>query len=135
MKWQQDHIAFQVADLDAAIQFYVDRLGLALMFKEIDLEHHEAFAFLELEGGNLELLQLLDEENRPILRQGVETPCLAPPYCPHLALEAPDLDAWVAQLEQADIPLVKGPLEIPGKVKWLYIADPDGNIIEFVQWL
>lgn len=132
MMWRQDHVAFQVSDLDAAIRFYVDRLGLKLMFKEIDLEHHEAFAFLELEGGNLELLQLLDEENQPVPR---ETRPIAPPYCPHLALQVPDLDAWAAQLEHANIPIVKGPLENPGKVKWLYIADPDDNIIEFVQWL
>jgi len=130
--WKQDHMAFQVSDLDASIEFYVSRLGLKLMFREIDPEHHEAFAFLELDGGNLELLQSLDEENRPIPR---EARLVEPPYCPHLALQAPDLDAWAAQLERAQIPIVKGPLEIPGKVKWLYIADPDGNVIEFVEWI
>ena len=39
---------------------------MKLMFQKKDEEHHEAFAFLELEGGNLELLQALDEDNQPV---------------------------------------------------------------------
>jgi hypothetical protein len=31
--------------------------------------------------------------------------------------------------------LIKGPLKIEGKVTWLYLADPDNSVIEFVQWL
>jgi hypothetical protein len=38
-------------------------------------------------------------------------------------------------LRDQAIAIVKGPLEIPGKVRWLYAADPDKNVIEFVQWL
>lgn len=128
----QDHVAFRVSDLDAAVRFYTEVLGLKLMFQRIDEAHHEAFAFLELNGGNIELLQLLDERNVPL---PYTKPEVAPPYCPHLALKSDDLDALVRQLETYAIPLVKGPLEIPGQVRWLYIADPDNNIIEYVQWL
>ena len=28
-----------------------------------------------------------------------------------------------------------GPLEISGRVKWVYVSDPDNNVIEFIQWL
>ncbi len=130
--WTQDHVAFQVSDMDAALAFYTGVLDMKLMFRELDEIHHEAFAFLELEGGNLELLQNLDEHNAPIRR---DPPPIAAPYCPHVALRTHDLDALVATLERAQVPIVKGPLEIPGSVRWLYIADPDHNIIEFVQWL
>ncbi len=127
-----DHVAFQVADLDAAIAFYTGRLGLRLLFRELDEEHHEAFAFLELGGGNLELLQVLDGQNQPV---PYVPPKPAPPFCPHLAIESEDLDQLLAGLEQKGVPVVKGPLEIPGKVKWVYLSDPDHNVIEFVQWL
>jgi catechol 2,3-dioxygenase-like lactoylglutathione lyase family enzyme len=130
--WTQDHAAVRVADLDAAIRFYAGALGMKLLFREVDTEHHEAFAFLEVVGGNLELLQLLDEDNRPA---PYTRPLVGPPYCPHLALKLADLDALVALLDRERIPIVKGPLEIPDRVRWLYIADPDGNIVEFVQWL
>ena len=36
--------------------------------------------------------------------------------------------------QRDDIPVVKGPMEIPGMVRWVYTHDPDRNIIEFVQW-
>ena len=125
--WKVDHFAFEVADLDRAIQFYTERLGMALMFREVDEEHGEAFAFLELDGGNLELLHVLDGGAPP---HGV-----ARSFSPHLALAAPDLDALIADLETNSVPIVKGPLEIEGSVRWLYIADPDNNVVEFVQWL
>ena len=60
--FQLDHVAVQVADLDAAIAFYTEKLGLKLVFTKVDRAHHEAFAFLELAGGRLELLQTLDAD-------------------------------------------------------------------------
>jgi hypothetical protein len=46
-----------------------------------------------------------------------------------------DLDLLIVQLERVGIQICKGPLEIPGRVRWLYVADPDQNIVEFVQWI
>lgn len=126
--WANDHVAFEVSDLDAAIEFYAGAFGMQLMFKEVDPEHGEAFAFFALDGGNLELLQKL---GAPLARR---TPP-APPWCPHLALKTDDLDGVEQMLQLHDVPVLKGPLEIAGKVRWLYCSDPDGNIIEFVQWL
>ena len=127
-RWANDHIAFEVADLDAAIEFYAGVFGMELMFKEVDREHGEAFAFFALDGGNLELLERLDGQER----QGRGGP--GPPWCPHLAMKTDNLDEVTAMLQRHNVPVVHGPLEIPGKVRWLYAADPDGNIIEFVQW-
>ena len=127
-----DHFAFRVSDLDRAIRFYTETLGLNLMFRETSAEHHEAFAFIEIEGGNLELLQSLDEADRPL---PYDPPPVEPPYSPHLAIASENLDRVVEMLEENGIPLLKGPLEIPGKVKWLYFSDPDNNILEFVEWV
>ncbi len=126
-----DHVALEVSDLDAALAFYTGKLGLKLMFRQLDKEHHEAFAFLELEGGNLELLQVLDENNQPQARQ---TQPLSKSNCPHVALQAEDMDALLATCERQGIPIVKGPLEIPGQVRWVYLHDPDNNVLEYVQW-
>lgn len=127
-----DHVALRVADLDASIAFYTEKVGLPFMFRELDAEHHEAFAYLAAEGGNLELLQPLDAENRPV---PFAAPAPEPPYCPHVALGVEDVDAMAARLGAAGVPLLAGPLEIPGKVRWAYVADPDNNVLEFVQWL
>jgi catechol 2,3-dioxygenase-like lactoylglutathione lyase family enzyme len=127
-----DHFAFRVADLDESLAFYCNKLGLKQISRTFDAENQEAFAYVELEGGNLELLQRVDESGRLLaaIKQPIESP-----YCPHLALVTENLDAVVDTLHSVNIPIVSGPLEIPGLVKWLYIADPDNNIIEFVEWL
>ena len=132
MSFKVDHFAFQVSDLQRSIEFYTTRLGLRFLFQDLDEEHHEAFAFLQLDGANLELLQRLDENNRPI---PLEIEEIASSYCPHIALTTENIDTLILDLQSKNISVVKGPLEITGKVRWLYIADPDNRIIEFVQWL
>jgi lactoylglutathione lyase len=123
---RNDHVALPVSDMDAAIQFYADKLGLKFLSREVDPVHQEEFSFLELEGGNLELLKNLAEPHA--------LPDIKPPYCPHLALATDDLAETLTMVEQNGIRLIKGPLKIEGKVTWLYVADPDNNVIEFVQW-
>ena len=127
-----DHVAIQVTDLEASITFYTEKLGFELLFHQVDQEHCEEFAFLKMEGVNLELLQILDSQGRP---KPVEISPPAPPYCPHLALQTDNLDAEIVRLQQCEIPLLAGPLEISGSVRWLYFCDLDNNILEYVQWL
>lgn len=127
-----DHFAFEVSDMERAVRFYTGKLGLKLLSSDVDDAHHEAYAFLELEGGNLELVQTLDDNNKPIPRTAPEP---SPPFCPHLALATDDVDACLANLRRHEIPILKGPLEIPDEVKWVYAADPDNNVLEFIQWL
>ncbi len=122
-----DHVALPVSDMDAAIQFYAEKLGLQVLSREVDPVQQEEFTFLALQGGNLELLKSLAHP--------FEKPDIQPPYCPHLALTTDDMTATLDLLAQQRIPIVEGPLQIEGKVMWLYIADPDHNVIEFVQWL
>ena len=125
---RNDHTAFEVSDIDESIRFYTEKLRLNLLFSKIDLAGGEAFAFLELEGGSLELIQMLD-------RTAFARRELHPPYCPHLALRTEDLEATLHLASDAGIPLVSGPHEIPGEVRWVYLADPDNNVIEFIQWI
>ena len=121
-----DHVALPVSDMEAALQFYGEKLGLKFMFREVDPVEQEDFAYFELEGGNLELLKSLAHPfDRPDIR---------PPYCPHLALATSDVNATLRLIQERGLRLIKGPLKIEGKVTWLYIADPDNNVIEFVQW-
>jgi catechol 2,3-dioxygenase-like lactoylglutathione lyase family enzyme len=70
--------------MDQSLRFYTKVLGLRLLFREVNVEEQEDYSFLELEGGNLELLQWLG--GKPFIK-----PRIKPPYCPHLALRSEDM--------------------------------------------
>ncbi len=123
---RNDHTAFRVSDLEAAVRFYTESLGLRLVFKKSNQEVGEAIAFFELDGGNLELIQTLD---RPYKGTRLE-----PPYCPHLAIRTDDMTKTLQGVREKQIEILSGPMEIAGEEKWMYIADPDGNVIEFIEW-
>jgi lactoylglutathione lyase len=124
---KNDHMAFQVSDMDRALAFYTQALGLRLISRNINPEEKEDYALLELEGGNLELIQRLVDE--PFVK-----PSIRPPYCPHMALATDDMARTVAMINAAHIPIVRGPLEAAGVETWVYVSDPDNNVIEFIQW-
>jgi catechol 2,3-dioxygenase-like lactoylglutathione lyase family enzyme len=122
-----DHIALEVSDLERAIRFYTDKLGFTLKSKNINYEQQEAYCFLESEGTCLELISDLEKvyrENRTIQR----------PYCPHICFVTEDMGKCIENLRKNKIEIVHGPLEIPEEETWVYFADPDGNVLEYIQW-
>ncbi|MHA1870874.1 MAG: VOC family protein, partial [Promethearchaeota archaeon] len=59
---------------------------------------------------------------------------------PHLAFginkeRFKDLNEFVKYLETKKVSPKSGPFLIADEVEWVYYSDPDGNIIEFVNWL
>jgi len=122
-----DHTAFQVSDIEKAIEFYTKIIGLNFKFKSINEEEQEAYAFLELDGGSLELIQKLNSD--------YEKPTIKPPYCPHFAIETKGMNYTMNIINKNHVNIIKGPLEIKDEEKWIYISDPDNNIIEFIEWV
>jgi lactoylglutathione lyase len=50
----------------------------------------------------------------------------------HIALEVPDLDAVRRELDRLGIPLSGGPIDV-GEARFLFIRDPDRNVVELNQ--
>ncbi|RKF15787.1 VOC family protein [Alginatibacterium sediminis] len=48
----------------------------------------------------------------------------------HMALEVSDLEAVKQQLESLKIPISGGPITIPSGATFIFIRDPDANVIE-----
>ena len=124
-----DHFALEVSNLDASIRFYT-QLGFKEQVRLVDEDEHESLVLLEMEGGKLELIQALSEQNQA---QPFEPLTVRPHFCPHLALQVDDLAAAQAELAERGVTVVHGPLEIAGAAKWMYICDPDRNMVEFFQ--
>jgi lactoylglutathione lyase len=121
-----DHMAFQVSNLDQAIDFYVSKLGFALALRSVNPKEQEAYAFLSLADLRLELIQDLSS--------AYIKPSIRPPYCPHLAIQTADMSLAVARLKEAGVSILRGPLEVEGEETWVYFCDPDNDVLEYIQW-
>jgi len=126
------HFAYEVSDMDASIRFYTEKLGFQVSFqKTVDEKQHESFAILEMDGGHLELIQALSDTNQPLVFDPV---AVRPHATPHLAFEVEDFDQTLAWLASEGMPILHGPFVVPGAAKWMYVCDPDQNVIEFCEF-
>jgi catechol 2,3-dioxygenase-like lactoylglutathione lyase family enzyme len=122
-----DHIALEVSNLDKAIEFYTENLGFTLQSRATNEEQQEEYCFLESEGTCLELISDLQKTYR-------EERTFQRPYCPHICFATDDMQETLRELRARDIEIIRGPLEIAGEETWVYFADPDGNVLEYIQW-
>ena len=123
---QMDHCGFQVKNMDSAIKFYTEKLLFKLDYRAINEEEQEEYAFLSLGKARLELIQdLMNEYDIPEIKK---------PYCPHFCIEIDDMEKALSNLKALNIKIVKGPLKIEGEETWIYFADEDNNLLEYIQW-
>ena len=119
--------ALYVDDLERARVFYEDKLGLAPLLKSETLHAYDvggqSVLLLFKRGASLKTQRSPGGEIPPHDGQG--------PLHIAFAIEAEDLAAWEAQLEELGIP-------IEGRMTWerggtsLYLRDPDGHLLEWV---
>jgi lactoylglutathione lyase len=121
-----DHSAFQVSDIDKAIKWYCDILGFELLFKGANEGENEVYCFLSYGESRLELIQDLGQE--------FEKPVIKKPFCPHVCLQIDSMKAALKLIKKHNIHVIKGPLEIKDEETWIYFADPDNNVLEFIEW-
>ena len=107
------HVSINVTDVDAAIAFYTERLGLTVRTDRPD------FGF----GG-----AWLDAGGQQVHLIAGETP---PRRGQHFALQVTDLDVAVAELRGAGVD-VSDPTPV-GTSRQSFLRDPSGNQIELHQ--
>src|SRR5215470_2974764 len=113
---QIDHVSVVITDLERSRRFYRDVLGL----KEIAKPRTFDFVVLWFELGNQQLHLLL--QSRP--------DTLSPR---HFALRVRDAAAARAYFRERGV-ATQETTPIPAADRF-FIADPDGNRIEIIQWL
>ncbi|MBK8985873.1 MAG: methylmalonyl-CoA epimerase [Chloroflexi bacterium] len=117
-----DHIAVVVPDLDAAMKFWVEAFGLTLeRVEHVDREGVDV-AFLPVGGSEIELLQPTDPESgvaRYLEKRGAGLH--------HLCFEVDDIEATLARLKAADIPLINETANVAGDGKKYAFVHPKGT--------
>ena len=96
-----NHVAVVVADIDAALAFWRDALGLNVAGVEDVPEQKVKIAFLPLGGSEIELVQPTDGESgiaKFLAKRGTAMH--------HICLETSDLDAAIASLNEQGVRLI-----------------------------
>lgn len=96
-----NHVAIVVADLDEALDFWVDAVGLPLERREQAPAEAVEIAFLSAGEGEIELLQPTDEESgvaRYLENRG--------PGLHHLCLEVDDIAGAMERLRERGVELI-----------------------------
>ena len=125
-----DHAGLSVADLDAAVAFWERAFGFAVEF-EFSLGEIRG-VMLRGEAGRLELFA----HPRPAdgLRAATPIDALATRGYGHVALTAPDIEAPFARAVEAGATpkVTPRPSPEPG-IRFAFLADPEGNLVELVE--
>ncbi len=126
-----DHLAIVVADLDEALAFWRDALGLTVGEVAEVPQERAAIAFLPLENGEIELVQPTDQESglaRYLAKRG--------PGMHHICLEVDDLDAMLQRLQERGVQLINPePVTKANGVRYAFIHPKSafGVLVELYQ--
>jgi catechol 2,3-dioxygenase-like lactoylglutathione lyase family enzyme len=118
-----DHLVLTVRDLDATVRFYVDGLGMRL---ETFGAGRRALHF----GSQKINLHLAGQEFEP--KAAKPTPGSAD-LC---FLSAPPVDEVATHLKGIGHTVIEGPVErtgATGRLRSIYLRDPDGNLVEIAN--
>ena len=130
MKAVLDHIVLNVRDLDTALGFYTDTLGL--IPERVDLYRRGAVPFPSVRINEQSIIDLLPEA---FWSGGEEGDGWAAPNLNHFCL-AVDKHEWQTAMDRltaADVGIDSGPMTLygaRGNGQAVYFSDPDGNRVE-----
>ena len=118
-----DYVVIVVEDLDRSLAFYVDVLGLPL--------GHRSGPYAQLSTGTTRVALY----ERAAMSEALGLPLRpTPPDAAgfELGFKVDDVDAVVAELEAAGVPIVTPPTDRPWGQRTAYARDPDGHLLELV---
>lgn len=125
-----NHVAIAVADLDAALTFWRDALGLTLDHVEDVPSQKAAVAFMPIGDTEVELVKPTAEDTgvaKFIAERGGGMH--------HLCFEVDDIEGMLAQLKGKGVRLInETPLELPGrKMAFIHPKSTNGVLVELYQ--
>ncbi len=118
------HVALRVKDIDRSLDFYVNKLGFAEMFR---LERDNKLWIVYLRLTDNQFLELFPDAvgDRAAKEDAIGLN--------HVCLEVDDLDAVVKHVSDKGIPLFRPKKMGADNNFQAWIEDPDGNRIELMQ--
>ena len=119
-----DYVILIVDDLDRALQFYTEVLGLRL--------GHRSGNYAQLDTGTTRLGFYTREAMAKMLGLSLQPPAQNTPGF-EIGFKVPDVDAAFAELVAHGATAVTSPATRPWGQRTAYVRDPDGHLIELAQ--
>ena len=125
------HLNFVTNDLDKIIDFYVNKLGMRVRFT-LDNKEGKPFGYY-FECGDTSFLEFFDQAMAEEMWGGrVEELNIGTRYR-HFCLEVTGLDEYCQMLRSKDVAVSEISMGIDNSLQ-AWIADPDGNAIELMEY-
>ncbi|HOB16760.1 MAG TPA: VOC family protein [Defluviitoga sp.] len=128
MKFQFDHLAITVSDLQQSIEFYRDILGFKVLGQLI--QDNGNFIIVYLDMGNNKILELFNfsEKGEPITTYNDKNIGIK-----HFAYKVANVDETYRYLSDKGVEFSMEPTDAEGGVRIAFFKDPDGILIEIIQ--
>ena len=120
-----NHIGIRVADLDASRAFY-EKIGFEFIVGPIG---PEPVAIMEHPSG-ININFILNANQEGVENVLMDSPLKHTGYT-HMALEVTDLASVKSHLDSNNIAITGGPITLPDGATFIFVRDPDSNVIEF----
>ena len=126
-----DHIAVVVDDIDAALAFWRDALGMVMTHPEEVTEQESIVAFLPTGGSEVELVKPTTETSgvaKYLAKRG--------PGMHHICLEVDDLEAMLADMKAKGVKLINETPAIGAgrkKIAFIHPSSANGVLVELYQ--
>jgi glyoxylase I family protein len=133
MPLRLDHVGLSVGDLNAACEFYSRAFGFARQI-EFELAPHPIRGLMLRHESGMRL-ELFERSGSAAGIQGASPiEALATRGYGHFAFATPDIDAVFAGALEAGASAVIEPAPSPEPgVRFAFLADPEGNLVELVE--
>lgn len=112
-----DHAYYWTADMDRAVAFYADMLGLSLTRREKD-----SWAEFDTGGAHFALHGVVDGQPAPLPGGTV-------------VFRVEDLEATCRSLRDRGVMPEDEDGEVPGYARFATLRDPDGNPVQLIEYL
>jgi len=120
-----NHIGLRVSNLETTRGFY-EKLGFEFIIGPIG---PEPVAIMEHPSG-VNINFILNASDNNTLNVLMDVPEKHTGYT-HIALEVTDLESVQQYLESINYIITEGPVVLPDGASFIFIRDPDDNVIEF----